>query len=462
MNIRNEFQVVVLAAGKGSRMPELTTHKPKCLLPIGGKPMIWYPLHKLQQSGFTDVILIVCDKDKTDIHSALEKTELTIKIDYVTIQSTDGEWGTAQSLCSIADKIKLDLIIVSCDLITNMDFAEVLHVFRKHDATLASLYFPPNIQDNVQIPGPKGKYKPERDLIGVDSQTNRLVFLASTSDFESDVCIPLNLFRKHPGVKMFSNLLDSHFYVMKNWLLKYMHEKDKYTTFKGEFLPHALKQQFKRKSCDQAKIESNVSEIKNVKTEDIFDFHKESALEKKIREANAYNDHIGDLKGAYHDDSVRCYAIITDPGVIGVRVNTLQAYWSINAKIATEWEKLFGDNLPLVQVDPKSKNSIKSTQVDNCFIWDGVTLNEKTSFKNSIIGSNTEVASFSRVINSVIMNNVKIHERVVIENCIICDDVVINSNSKLEGSIIGSKQNLPAESEHSKEVLTDTTILIDN
>lgn len=53
MTFQVEFQVVVLAAGRGSRMSELTTEKPKCLLPVGPKPMVWYPLHKLQKSGFT-------------------------------------------------------------------------------------------------------------------------------------------------------------------------------------------------------------------------------------------------------------------------------------------------------------------------------------------------------------------------------------------------------------------------
>lgn len=47
-----EFQVIVLAAGKGSRITELTARKPKCLLPIGNKPMVYYSLKKIEKSGF--------------------------------------------------------------------------------------------------------------------------------------------------------------------------------------------------------------------------------------------------------------------------------------------------------------------------------------------------------------------------------------------------------------------------
>ena len=48
-----ELQAVVLAGGKGSRMNELTRGKtPKCLLPIGNKPMLWFPLKMLESHGF--------------------------------------------------------------------------------------------------------------------------------------------------------------------------------------------------------------------------------------------------------------------------------------------------------------------------------------------------------------------------------------------------------------------------
>lgn len=60
MTIQAEFQAVVLAAGRGSRMLEITAGQPKCLLPVGPKPLIWYTLNKLQNSGFTGKYLSFC------------------------------------------------------------------------------------------------------------------------------------------------------------------------------------------------------------------------------------------------------------------------------------------------------------------------------------------------------------------------------------------------------------------
>jgi len=52
-----EFQAIVMAGGRGSRMTELTAGRPKCLLPIGNKPMVWYPLQLLEQTGIKGKLL---------------------------------------------------------------------------------------------------------------------------------------------------------------------------------------------------------------------------------------------------------------------------------------------------------------------------------------------------------------------------------------------------------------------
>lgn len=60
--IPSEFQVVIFAAGKGSRMPELTSGTPKCLLPVGNKPLVWYPLQMVEHYGFTGISTICYEK----------------------------------------------------------------------------------------------------------------------------------------------------------------------------------------------------------------------------------------------------------------------------------------------------------------------------------------------------------------------------------------------------------------
>lgn len=46
-----------------------------------------------------------------------------------------------------------------------------------------------------------------------------------------------------------------------------------------------------------------------------------------------YTDHFGDQKGAYHDDTIRCYAYIAPEKNFATRANTLQEYCRINRQV---------------------------------------------------------------------------------------------------------------------------------
>ena len=60
--MNEEIQAIVLAAGHGMRMNTLTHTTAKCFLPIGTYPMIYYPLYKLQEAGFTGKFLYICSR----------------------------------------------------------------------------------------------------------------------------------------------------------------------------------------------------------------------------------------------------------------------------------------------------------------------------------------------------------------------------------------------------------------
>lgn len=50
-----EFQPIIMAAGPGSRLAELTSKCPKAALLIGNRPMVWYPINMLEKAGFEGV-----------------------------------------------------------------------------------------------------------------------------------------------------------------------------------------------------------------------------------------------------------------------------------------------------------------------------------------------------------------------------------------------------------------------
>ncbi|MCB1060877.1 MAG: nucleotidyltransferase family protein [Calditrichaeota bacterium] len=59
------MKAIVLAAGVGSRLGELTKNAPKCLLPVAGRPLLDYWCETLANAGVTDVFI------NTHHHAAL-------------------------------------------------------------------------------------------------------------------------------------------------------------------------------------------------------------------------------------------------------------------------------------------------------------------------------------------------------------------------------------------------------
>ncbi|XP_045475249.1 translation initiation factor eIF-2B subunit gamma [Harmonia axyridis] len=427
MTFSPDLQVIVLAAGKGSRMPELLSGKPKCLLPIGPKPLIWYILYKIQSMGYKDCIVVVLDNQKIEIEEAIKECGLHINVDFHMIPH-DEDFGTADSLRSIHEFIHSDVLVLPCDLFTDINLGTVITKFRAEDAALVALYLQPHSFNGLTLPGPKTKNKQERDIIMVDEDTHRLVLLASTSDYENDFIVQDSLSVKYPRCISYTNLVDSQVLLMKKWIIDYLTSQKAVSTLRGEFLPQLIRKHM----------------INSESNDEILNYSK---TEKK------------ELYPRIPDDVVRCFAHIADKQNFGIRVNTLASFYFMNSKLADIWERI-APKEKLVLRSPKA--DIKSTQVDDkCIIWENAKLSEKTSFKNTIIGPNVEIGSFSRVFNCILMKNVVIKERVALENCIISDNTVIESKAQLNSCIVGCNQIIPEESKHSNEILTNSDRLIE-
>ncbi|XP_018608641.1 translation initiation factor eIF2B subunit gamma [Scleropages formosus] len=449
-----ELQAVVMAAGGGSRMMDLTYSIPKPLLPIGNKPLIWYPLSLLERVGFEEVIVITTKEAQKEVQKLL-LTETKLKPDIVCVQE-DADMGTADALRHIQQKIKTDVLVVSCDLITDAALHEVVDLFRVHNATLSMLMSKAH-EFTETVPGQKGKKKAgeQRDFVGVDDSGKRLLFMANEADLDEDLVIRKSIMRRHPRMHIKTGLVDAHLYCLKRSVIDFLAENKSISSIRGELVPCLVRKQFSKFSSLQKNKEEPNQNMKKKDANTNSENHIASADDDLLELAlnrSCWNDHRGDMCGAYHGGKLRCYVHIMEEGMC-YRVNTLAAYIEAN-RLAS---KLFEEPA----IHPSAVISERSVVGSDSIIGTYCQIAEKASVKRSTIGASTTIKEKAKITNSIIMNGVTIEEGCNIQGSVICSHATICRGADIKYCLVGNSQRVEAEAERTNEVIVGTDQLME-
>jgi len=92
---------VLLAGGLGTRLLPLTRAINKHLLPVGPKPMLFWPLERLVEAGIRDVVIVVGGKSTGDIIQTVRDGR-ELGLERVAYVYQEGEGGIADALTHAA------------------------------------------------------------------------------------------------------------------------------------------------------------------------------------------------------------------------------------------------------------------------------------------------------------------------------------------------------------------------
>ena len=122
------MKAVLLVGGAGTRLRPLTYVVPKCLLPVGGKPLLERTMKYLGGYGFTEFVLCVAYLKKQIMDTFGDGSKLGFKIEYA---EADTPLGTAGQLKTASGLLGGTFLAMNGDIVTNLNVSELVATHRR-------------------------------------------------------------------------------------------------------------------------------------------------------------------------------------------------------------------------------------------------------------------------------------------------------------------------------------------
>ncbi|KAG8981617.1 hypothetical protein FRB93_008505 [Tulasnella sp. JGI-2019a] len=480
-----EFQAVILA-GPGTNLSPLTQDYtrghgiketvPKCLLPIGNRAMLSYPLAWLEAAGITEVV-IVCPFSHRSLISHFVHSEshgsfpsLNVKIETL---EDDESMGTADVLREFSGRFQADLVVLPCDFIPppELSLSTLLDAYRMdtEEPMLAALLYER---------GEVVKDGPPLFIAGLNEKTKTLLHVP-TEEPQDDLQLRMSLMWKSPHVRFTSRYLSAHVYVLKRNVLELLSQRTDISSIKEDLIPWLCRTQYRRATRRKygptlVKQGGNPQSLALAHST-IQRAVKGNALAThrlKYMNGSPGNDEEGDLEselmspqspptssaatsepasprihaslmaldaqpkgGSEADISLRCTYVAhkLDNGV-ATRANTLKTYFEAN-RLSLKEGSYVAPSVHQPSTAAAAAN-LSSTPGNPTAPPDQLIDRRAQISSDSLIGASTRVGERTSIKKTVIGSHCTIGKGVKISGCVLMDFVVVKDGAKLDNTIL--------------------------
>jgi NDP-sugar pyrophosphorylase family protein len=130
------LKAVILAGGAGTRLRPLTYMVPKCMLPIGGKPLLERTFQYFKTIGVKDFVVCVAYLKKQVMSQIGDGSSLGVNIEYA---ESEIPMGTAGQLKTAEKFVDSTFFAMNGDIVTSLDLQKLLaaHTARRGIGTIS-------------------------------------------------------------------------------------------------------------------------------------------------------------------------------------------------------------------------------------------------------------------------------------------------------------------------------------
>lgn len=382
MDVEDRFQAVVLTDSFETRFMPLSADKPRCLLPLANVPLIEYTLEFLATAGVNEVYL-TCSAHANQIDEYIENSKWNLPwspFKISTILSPEAR-SVGDVMRDIDNRgiITGDFILVSGDVITNMDISKMMEFHKKmhaqdkdHIATMclseATEYYKTRT------------FEPAAFIL--DKSTSRCIYYQD---------LPLLSSQEKGAVQIDPELLEG---------------------------------------VDEFSIRNDLIDCRI----DICTPHVPPIFQDNFDYQSLRTDFV---RGVISSDILgkNIYAYIT--GDYATRVESWQSYDTISQDYIGRW------CYPMVLDNNMQYDQTYSYESRHIYKENNVVLAQSCKIgKCTAIGSGTKIGEGTRIENSIIGRNCQISEGIVIRDSFIWDNSIIGDNSNIQHSIVASNAKL--------------------